>query len=617
MPLARSVRLLVLAAIGLCVACQRVAPVPEPVADSLRRPSAGPVIGTAGLHGGHAWLGIPYAEPPIGELRWRAPHPARPWSEVRESVAFGARCPQFSSSLEGASREGELIGDEDCLTLNVYAPAFAADDVPRGDERLPVMVWIHGGGNTIGAGSFYDGSHLASDRGLVVVTLNYRLGPLGWFRHAALRGADSSAEDRSGNFGTLDLIRALHWVRENVESFGGDPGKVTVFGESAGGRNTYALLISPLSEGLFQRAIVQSGGTGLATPAEAENLVDAAEPGSPDSSGEILLRALRSREGLADRDGAKARAAALSPAEVAALLRDLPVETLFALYAEDALQSGGFLRMPRLFMEPTVLPLEEYAAFGSGRYHRVPIITGTNRDENKLFLGNDEEYVQRWLGFIPRLRDPERYQRVADYLARGWKANAVDGIAPLLVAAQGPSVYAYRFDWDELPSLFGSDLAEIYGAAHIFEVPFVFGHFALGRRGDVLFNAENEPGRLELSKAMMSYWAEFAYHGDPGRGRDGTLPAWRPWDPSGPEADKYMVLDTSAGGGLRMASETVDPAQLLAELRADPGFASEQERCDVMRRLRDGYTRVEQVMDAEGTRLACAEPAGAAASGGE
>src|SRR5262249_2311693 len=158
---------------------------------------------------------------------------------------------------------------------------------------LPVMVWIHGGGNTIGHAGFYEGGNLAASEKLVVVTVQYRLGPFGWMRHAALREGATSDAERSGNFATLDLIQALTWVHDNISAFGGDPDKVTIFGESAGGQNVYTLLLAPQARGLFQRAIVESGGLWPTTPAEAENLADAAEPGQAQSSNEILLRLLQ------------------------------------------------------------------------------------------------------------------------------------------------------------------------------------------------------------------------------------------------------------------------------------------------------------------------------------
>ena len=229
--------------------------------------------GYTGRYGSHVWLGIPYAEPPVGERRWRAPAPPAAWSGAREALAFGDHCPQIASPFGGVTDApaGSISGSEDCLYLNVYAPRMEPGAAAQ--AKLPVLVWIHGGGNVVGLADFYDGGRLAQSQDVIVVTLNYRLGPLGWFRHAALREGASPAE-QSGNFATLDLVRALEWVRENAASFGGDPGNVTIFGESAGGTNVFTLLLSPLANGLFQRAIVQSGDAGMTAPAQAENFRD-------------------------------------------------------------------------------------------------------------------------------------------------------------------------------------------------------------------------------------------------------------------------------------------------------------------------------------------------------
>ena len=182
------------------------------------------------------------------------------------------------------SRRGAPAGAEDCLYLNVYAPRSATP----GTGRLPVMVWIHGGGNVVGHAGFFDGGNLAAREDVVVVTINYRLGPFGWFRHPALRDAGASELDRSGNFGTLDQVRALEWVRDNAAAFGGDPGNVTVFGESAGGTNVFALLLAPPARGLFHRAIVESGNLSFGAPATAEGFVDDPQPSHPNASGEAL-----------------------------------------------------------------------------------------------------------------------------------------------------------------------------------------------------------------------------------------------------------------------------------------------------------------------------------------
>src|SRR5262245_16456702 len=214
---ASSISLLLFA---LTLGCGRedAAPVVDP--SSARSLSAGEVVGFTDPYGSHAWLGLPFAEPPVGERRWRAPRPTARWSGVREALATGEACPQFASPFSGAARgETGVIGDEDCLKLDVWAPRLEPDAAAK--ARLPAMVWIHGGGQSIGRAGFYSGGNLAQTHDLVVIAVQYRLGPLGWLRHAALRTGVGPVE-ASGNYGTLDLIRALGWVRENVAAFGGD-----------------------------------------------------------------------------------------------------------------------------------------------------------------------------------------------------------------------------------------------------------------------------------------------------------------------------------------------------------------------------------------------------------
>ena len=563
-----------------CSACRR-AEVKQPVADPASRRViwSGEVLGFVSHYGSHAWLGIPYAAPPVGDLRWRAPRPPGTWAGTHEALAFGSPCVQYSSIFGGVATAppGQPVGSEDCLYLNVWAPRFDAAEVPTGEKRLPVMVWIHGGGNTIGEGGFYDGGNLAATEDVIVITFNYRLGPFGWFRHASLRGAGTSDLDRSGNFGTLDLVRALEWVRDNISAFGGDPGNVTVFGESAGGTNTYTMLLSPQAHGLFHRAIVESGGLGFSDVTSAENFTDDAEAGAENSSNEVLLRLLQ-RDGAGDRAAAKARLAAMSAAEVESYLRGKKAFDLLTVYTP--MPGAGMFRMPKVFRDGVVLPSEEpmQALSRPDGYNHVPVILGTNRDENKLFMFNDPHWVRKFLWIIPRLRDEKMYNVTAEYLAKMWKANGADEPAAAMAASGAPGVWVYRFDWDEEPHVLGADLSMMLGAAHGFEIPFVFGHFELGKAGDAIFTEKNAPGRQALSAEMMSYWAQLAYSGNPGRGRDGSLPEWKRWQDAGPG---YIVFDTPEGGGLQISRQTVTAAAVLGAVEADPRLTSPRERCMV------------------------------------
>jgi para-nitrobenzyl esterase len=455
------------------------------------------------------------------------------------------------------------------------------------------MVWIHGGGNTIGGTSFYDGGRLAQTQDVVVIAVQYRLGPLGWLRHAALRASARDTVEASGNFGTLDLIRALEWVRDNVAAFGGDPGNVTIFGESAGGTNVASLLLSPLAEGLFHRAIVQSGGFDFWSDAQAENPVDAGEPGATGSSAELVMTLLAPG---AARERAKQRVASASAAEIERVLRDASSSDLLGAYAP--MPGMGMIDLPTVFADGAVLPREAPLELLSrdGGYNRVPVMLGTTRDEPKLFMIGDPELVQTWFWIFRRLRDPARYSVEADYGARMMKAQGADEPAARLRRTQGPSVFVYRFDWDEEPTVLGTDLSQMLGAAHLLEVPFVFGHFDLGGRLNAIFTADNAPGREALAATMMSYWAQFAATGDPGRGRDGQQPLWSAWDDASPTSHRTALLDTPAGGGVRMGSEPLTRESVVAAVATDPRLPDARARCRVLANLvtyTSGYTRAQ------------------------
>ena len=216
--------------------------------------------------------------------------------------------------------------------------------------------------------------------------------------------------------------------------------------------------------------------------------------------------------------------------------------------------------------------------------------------------------MRQWFGRIPQLRDPARYQRIASYRSRVWKATGADLPAAALVRDQPGQVFEYRFDWDEEPRILWADLGELLGAAHALEIPFVFGHWDLGRMGEALFTRENEPGREALAEAMMSYWSAFADTGNPGRGRDAKQPEWQPWDAAGDSGGWLMLLDTPDGGGVRMASQREDLRALAAEIAADPDVG-EDERCQELRNLvqaTDGRIQLSDIRARTGVR--CPSP---------
>jgi para-nitrobenzyl esterase len=588
----RSLQSIFLGAIGAAVlACGDEPPPepPQPAEITKRTLGQGVLVGAIGSHASHAWRGIPYAKPPTGELRWRAPLAPEPWEGTLEAVADGSLCPQFASPFGGANGEeaSAPIGDEDCLVLNVFAPPFPAEEVPTGTDRLPVMLWIHGGGNTIGSNGFYDGGHLATAHGVVLVAINYRLGAFGWFTHPALRGAGTSADDRSGNYGTLDLVRALEWVRDNASAFGGDPGNVTIFGESAGGTNVVTLLVSKRARGLFHRAIVQSGGLSSSAVAEAENYADAPDPGHVASSREVLLKLLSRDDARKDAsepiDQVRSRLDAMSDPDISTYLRSLSAKAILSAY--DGGGMGGMYSTPTVIRDGHVLPAEPFGevfARADGPAN-VPVMLGTNRDENKLFLLFSSDHIRRAFGLPLWAKDQAAYDLEAEYQAKMWKADGADEPAQAMRTVRDSGVFVYRFDWDEEPKVLTADLSKLLGAAHALEIPFVFGNFDLGRGNRFLWEEERTPGRDELSEAMMSYWTEFALHGDPGQGRDSKLPPWTGWDSSTPDSPKFIVLDTRDGGGLRMSDATVTAEGLIASIATDDRFPGDRERCALYR----------------------------------
>lgn len=547
----------------LASACSSVRPawsVERALDETRRTTTEGDVIGGAGKRGGFAWLGIPFARAPVDALRWRPPQPPPAHAEALVATRYARACvqPKNFLTLNEPDQQG-TFGSEDCLYLNVFAPPQA--------EALPVMVWVHGGGNSLGSAAGFDLSHFAVREHVVVVSVQYRLGPFGWLSHPALQ----NDEDASGNYGTLDLIRALEWVRDNAKAFGGDAGNVTVFGESAGGTNTYSLLLSPKAKGLFHRAIAQSPFLSRTSLTQAQGFIEA--QGHANSSNEVLLRLLLKR-GARNRDDAREKLQLMPPEAISTLLRSLKAYEVLELYREGAPLIGGQLDMPMLFPDGKVLPaaswFESFAR--EDGWNRVPVITGSNKDEAKLFQAFDPHYVWMLFGFLPRIRDDERYEATASHITRLWRGWCVDSVAQAMRASGATDVWSYRFDWAYQPRLLGTDVAKVAGAAHGFEIPFVHGDFD----GQQLYGGPENAGRDALSDRMMDEWGKFAHDGKPSA-------AWSVYDTSSPDAPKYLVFDTPLSR-VKMASGVEDPEAALTGLLSDPR-SEWTEKCEGLSKL--------------------------------
>ncbi|MEO6340685.1 MAG: carboxylesterase family protein [Caulobacteraceae bacterium] len=498
----------------------------------------GPVEGTS-EDGLAVYRGIPFAAPPVGNLRWRAPAPAAKWSGTRDASKFAAHCIGNGPSSR-----------EDCLYLNVWSPAKSPG------EKLPVMVWIYGGG--FGAGSTaspaYSGEVLAK-KGVVYVSISYRLGAIGFLAHPGL-----SAEDPhhvSGNYGLLDQIAALKWIQANIAAFGGDPKKVTIFGESAGGMAVSMLAASPPAKGLFRGAMSESGGSFGAPrnpPVPGENMIS-------------LKAAERDGQTLATRAGVKtvAELRALAPDKIAAAAGGGP----------PGASAQGVGVWP--IIDGYVIPDDQYKLYQAGRFNETPILIGINSDEGVSFGAPTQlkpyvdqtrarygPFADKLLAAYPATDDASAKQPSRDLTrdaAFGWH----NWVWAKLQARRGKAkVYYYYFE--QKPAYpAGSRFVEIKGVPHGAEIPFVFGHItpiaqggpSAPAQGPATGPAANAPQwRVEdrvLSDQVVSYWTNFVKTGNP---NGGDLPTW----PAFTEA-KPMVMHLHAAPA---AGPVPNPAQLEA-----------------------------------------------------
>ena len=526
------IRMVVLAVV-LIAACRRrdatqpvvVAPTPTPgpapaqcPADTVRTES-GCVRGTP-ADTLVAYRGIPYAAPPIGDKRWRPPAPAPSWSSVREAIAFGKSCPQLETT------GGKLDTAEDCLTLNVWAPRD-----PTATTKLPVMVWIHGGGLVQGGSAlpFYDGARLAREGGVVVVTINYRLGALGFLAHPAF-----TAEDGKGNFGLLDQIAALRWVKTNIAAFGGDPNTVMIFGESAGAQSVCALMASPLATGLFTRAAMQSApcvgyGQALRPLSESHGKLE-----SRHAQGERIAKQLGCT-------GANA-AACLRGKSADDVLRAAPAAVGFLSKGEKY----GMTLDGHVLVEPPA------ALMATGKLAKVPLLVGTTADEGTLFTGKRRIGPLIYPAIVKRIFKDSAPRVLAEYSpsAFGGAQAAFEALVtdvvftcPARRVARAMPGRTYRFLFSHVTA---KNAAAGKGATHGSEIPFVFG-------------TQSSPTAAEraLATTMVGYWTRFAKTGDP---NVAGAPAW----PLHDDKDSYLELATTIRAATGLRSKRCDLLDTLA-----------------------------------------------------
>jgi para-nitrobenzyl esterase len=530
-----------------------------------RQTTFGPVIGAddSATTGTHAWKGIPFASAPVGERRWQAPVDPPAWTTPRAATAFAPACVQtgrlYGPGLNNrydatvGSTLGQTLGSEDCLYLNIWAPS-AASSTPR-----PVIVWVHGGSNITGytADPVYDGAALAKATGSVVVSVAYRLGVFGFLDLAALKTGVPAAD--SGNFALLDIVKSLEFVQGNIARFGGDAGRVTLMGESAGAVNVYALLTSPMVVArpapLFQRLVALSGGISSAATLPPGSFATILPRSVWATRGNALLIHSLIADGTAtDRAAAEAVMASRTPQQLATYLRRQSADALLTTVRTRLAPLGLAAANP--IPDGHVVPADPIAAIRAGQYVKVPVLSGNTRDESKLFpsllalrpaLGGTSgrllddaavfKLVHHYQPDAPpasRIEDwiPAQYlpvdapttglnARIAE-LDRIWFFAFRDDVMNALKARQ-PEVWHYRFDWDELPPPFDV----VYGAAHSFDLPFVFGNFGPSLYANISFNRANQAGRLALSQRMMQSLGAFAREGDPNTAILGTRwPAW-------------------------------------------------------------------------------------------
>lgn len=465
-----------------------------------------------------AWYGVPYAKPPVGELRWRAPKDPDSWTGVLRTAEKKDKAAQAETKTTAA-------GSEDCLYVNIFRPNSS-------ETGLPVMVYLHGGSNISGS-SHKNFRHLASDANCIVVAVEYRLGAFGWFNTEALKTGDE--EEDSGNFAMLDIRKALMWVRNNIEYFGGNSGNVTLSGFSAGARNVLCCIISPVMKGLFDKAICISGGM----------TVSSCEAGQ--KMGEEKIKELLVKKGVcADEKEAGNWYDNASSAEIKNFLYGLTTEEVACMYTGMSLDLS---HVPQLFADGYVIPKEGFDVIKSGNYNMVPMMFGSVTDEFATYAlsasytnsGNEINAVNTGWDMLQIIKAAKKYGSM--YMSY----NCIEKNAETFAAAgaQVP-IYTYRFDWGNDASVTSDFYADFLGSIHGIDVDFLCETYddTASYEGYVtaVYNDNNKPGRQKLSDTMQACISGFLKYGNPNLGNNGIM--WNPWNQG--QSHMSMIFNANA-----------------------------------------------------------------------
>ena len=513
------------------------------------------------------WDDIPYAEPPIADLRWRAPKKLESTEYLNTiNPQENNFCVQEPSGLGGSDGDSFFSGTEDCLYLDIKRPEKI------NDEPLPVMFWIHGGGNISGLKDLYDFSAMVKKHDVIVVSINYRLGPFGWFTHPSIQGLQSDL-DKTSNFGTLDIIAALEWVQSNISLFGGDPNNVTIFGESAGGHNVLSLLVAKQAKGLFHKAISQSGYTTTYSKQSAYKQLKESST-SKHTSWSIVNRIIKDKVLDISQEDNKF--------EVRELLKRLSAEEFFKYYSERP----SYENLTILTADGIVIPeIGLTKALSKKEYvNHLPTIAGSNKDEVKLWLASAKYFVDLDYSFlgsifgVPKvvLKDKDAFNLFNSYRSKAWKIRGVDDPLRSLYISGNKDLYAYRYDWDDHRRFLIADFKELIGAAHATEIPLLTGNDKLvGDYGFFIY--PRGPSKRFTSKNMMQFWTNFAKNGKPGISSNGV--EWKKYSGQENAPSNYMILDNRRN--LRMHADEFSFSSLTKDLYQENDLTN-LEKCVVL-----------------------------------